>query len=144
MTNIYNFSLSESAAIVENAVEDKVLQEHLNCTAIDIVQAAVEEFGIEFPYGGSIRADELLMRAGVSAEVAEATYSALKRSLYRTLLWTEGAAMSGPERLMGTIDTFTLQVRQGSRMELNQLIAAEAEGDAWYPERLRRLVQPYR
>lgn len=130
---LYRFSLTECYAVLRQYTTE----------VDDIVQSALETFGVTFRDYQALPPDQLLRERGLTEEAVQDAYQDLMRIISRTLPWTGRSNDPTDTVLRGQLEHEMLTVRECQpQFDPLQLAARELETDqdAWYPERFRRMV----
>lgn len=134
MSEIFRFSISEGLQCAERVVEKYPQAQDYQVSAEVVVQAALEQFGIEFARPIHRTPVEVLMHVpGMSPQDAERAQYDILFVLRRMLPWTEGPPMED-EKLIGSMQSITLSVTVVAR---EKQLAARDICDDYLPRRLR-------
>jgi len=133
----YRWRVSELMVLIWNVLEHHPYSHEFGVHAVYVLQAAVEQFGVEFTRPVNRTPEDYLMRIpGMDPAAAARVQGDLMTALRITLPWTEGPPLD-EERLVGTISGPILSVMVAERENLSTLAD---QSDSYIPRRHRELV----
>lgn len=136
----YRFPISEGLGCIEDVLNEWPEHTEVGVSAARVMQAAAEQFGIEFIHPTYHSPYEVLMRIeNFPHDLAEQLNADIMRVLRRMLPWTEGPP-DGATRLIGNLRYTTLRVVEVARdVQLDDVLANLHADDAWLPTRIREI-----
>ncbi len=126
----YRFSIAACLELLQPVAE------HVHVETV--VQAELEEFGIEFRYTQTLTARQQLLAAGVDREWVDQTIHSMRQYLRGILPWTPGPPRPDGNQLDGNIQFTTLTVTVSPPAMAVEPPPDDDICDDYYPERLRR------
>jgi hypothetical protein len=103
-----------------------------------VVQAELEEFGIEFRFSQTLTGRQQLLAVGADAEWIDHTIEAMQRYLRAVLPWTPGPPRPEGMLLQGDLRHTSLYVGVSPWAAPSEESVSVDFSDDYYPERLRR------
>ncbi len=105
-----------------------------------VVQAELEEFGIEFRYGQVLTGRQQLLAIGADIVWVDQTIDTMRRYLRGILPWTPGPPRPDGNQLSGNLQSTTLTVAVHPPVLDQAPVLDDDISDDYYPERLRRAI----